>query len=115
MTGIGLLITLRAANAAKASADIADRSLRVLNQPWLDTADWHVVEHRAEAVAGSSGFPLERLTGLSVTFNVVNNSRTPATLYQIEMTDSGSGDPATVLSVSGSLFSNQTSGSSATA
>jgi hypothetical protein len=87
--------TRKAANAARRSASIAERSLRLLNQPWLDTADWDVSEEHAAPVPDGNGGFTQELTGLTVAFNVVNNSHTPATLYRIVMTDYGSGSPPT--------------------
>jgi hypothetical protein len=100
--------TRKAANAAKLSASTAERSLRLLNQPWLDTADWAVSEERGSAIRDKmGGWTTGELLALNVSLNVVNNSQTPATIYQIEMTDSGSGSPPTdftVTSVVGNLI-----------
>jgi hypothetical protein len=87
--------TANAATAARKSADIAERSLRLLNQPWLDTADWTVSEQRGAAGPDGDGGFTQPLRCLTVAFNVVNNSQTPATLHEIEVTDEGSGSPPT--------------------
>ena len=84
LIAVGLFASIRAAKAATASANIADSSLRILNRPWLDTDDWSVTEQRSD---------INDLAALVIRFNVVNPSRTPATIYEIEVTDIGSGSP----------------------
>jgi hypothetical protein len=68
-------ITGKAARASQRSAAVAERSLRLLNQPWLDTTDWTVT-------------PLvtnEALQMIELSFAIVNNSKTPAILNKIQL------------------------------
>ena len=105
VAGLG---TRQAANAAKQSAETANKSLRLLHQAWLDTADWEVTEVRGVETPDEMGGQSDgRLEGLRITFNVVNNSPTPATIYHLEITDFGSGSPPsdfTVTSAVGNLI-----------
>ena len=86
--------SLIAAQAAKKASRIAEQSLRLVNQPWLDTNDWTVTERRSEGIPDAMGGRSRgKLLGFTVKFSVANDSRTPATIYHIEMRDSGSGSP----------------------
>jgi hypothetical protein len=82
---VALVLSFKATSVATRSADVAEKSLRLLNQPWLDTADWKMTPELAEPVHDDLGGYTQELTGLALTFNVVNNSRTPAILQQIDV------------------------------
>jgi hypothetical protein len=92
-TFLAFVVTIRAANAAKRAAEIADRSLHLLNQPWLDTTDWKVDATYGKSTPDEYGSYTQELIALTVSFNVINTSLTPATIYEIEVTDIGSGSP----------------------
>lgn len=93
----------QAAEAATASTGIARRSMWLLNQPWLDTINWRVIgERRGPATPDGAGGQIRgELEGLIVGFDVVNKGPTPATIYEIEVRDMGSGSPPTDYSVTG--------------
>jgi hypothetical protein len=86
-----LVATRRSNHIARSASEVADRSLRLLNKPWLDTDGWTVREIRGPDPQEGWEGPLE---SLRIEFNIVNPSNTPATIYRVSVTDIGSGSPA---------------------
>jgi hypothetical protein len=76
-----------AADAAKESAEVAQRSLVLLNRPWLDTANWAVERRMGRLAQDSLGGDITPIEGLTITFDVVNNSPTPARINWINTED----------------------------
>lgn len=64
----------RSADAAFKSAQTAERGLRLLNRPWLDTDQWRAT------LTNEAGSDVVR-----VLFNIVNPSRTPARIRHIHV------------------------------
>jgi len=83
----GLIFTAKAANSARRSADTANTSLKLLNQPWLDTAGWKVEPSLGLPVPDGDGGHTQPIVALNVLFFVTNKSRTPANLKWIQMID----------------------------
>ena len=78
--------TEAAAVAAAKSADTAEKSLRMLNRPYLDTDDWTADLHSGP----SFGDP----TILTIKFNIHNPSPTPARLERVTICEGFGGHTA---------------------
>jgi hypothetical protein len=85
-----LVETRKAADAAKQSADTAERALVLLNRPYLDAENW-----RGDIIGAMKAETMH----ITVSFNIVNSSVTPAFVESIEVNDdSGQASPLGELS-----------------